>query len=230
LFDGILHSHGGDPTDFLSGLYNVLSACGMPITIFGVNTNDFNTPYVFVPNNPNWLDRDYEDEIIEQIAHDAECIIIVPNKYNLRDPSKISLPPHGNIKICSNSYSVCAVIIASNGHYYTITKQGRYNDVNVTIDAQIMQHFLTHNYDVGDGGNARNGGHVYFFEKIASASSGGKKRGNKRIVATKRNDNNAGQSTTKRNTNHNIKTNRLTKRNNKHGVNVKRRFTKRKRQ
>ena len=36
--------------------------------------------------------------------------------------------------------------------------------------------------------------------------------------------------TTKRNTNHNIKTNRLTKRNNKHDVNVKRRFTKRKRQ
>ena len=203
----------------------------MPIAIFGVNATEFNIPYVSVPNEPNWL----TPEIIAQIAPDAEYIIIVPNKYpNLRDPSKIRLPPDGNIKIGSNYYSVCAVIITStgqkDGHYYTITRQGRYNDVNVIINNKIMQHFLTDNYDVGDGGDAINGGHVYFFEKIASASSGGKKRGNKRIVATKRNDNNAGQSTTKRNTNHNIKTNRLTKRNNKHGVNVKRRFTKRKRQ
>ena len=219
LFNGILDPSGGDPTEFLSGLYNVLSACGMPIAFFGVNENEDNPqPFVSVLNSPNWLDSEYEDEIITQIAHDAECIIIVPAKYpNPSDPSEILLPRDGNITIGSNSYSVCAVIIASDRHYYTITRYGRYNDVNVTIDENIMQHFLTHNYDVGDGGDAENKGHVYFFEKIASANSGGKKRGNKRIVATKRN--NAGQSTTKRKSNHNKLTKRTTKRNNKHDVN-----------
>jgi hypothetical protein len=99
LFDGILDRRGGDPIDFLSGLYDVLTACGMPITFFGAKSKTC----VFVPNKLNWLDSEYEDEIIKQIAHDAECIIIVPDKYpDLRNPSEISLPLHGNIKIGSN--------------------------------------------------------------------------------------------------------------------------------
>jgi hypothetical protein len=108
---------------------------------------------------------DYIDIII--LSDEQDFIILHPDN-STAEGVATRLPHHGIININQHRFRVCSVIVRVGiGHYYTVTRNGRYDDDNVEESTHFMENLLRDGYDIQTVPEVRrNNGCYYFFEKI----------------------------------------------------------------
>ena len=123
--------------------------------------------------------------LLQNLIDDFAELIILPDKqeFIILHPDNgrpngvaIRLPPNGIININQHRFKVCSIIVrVGQGHYYTVTWKGRYDDDTVEESSQFMVNLLKNGYDTQTEHNERNNnGCFYFFEKIKEESHSGR--------------------------------------------------------
>jgi hypothetical protein len=123
--------------------------------------------------------------LLQNLIYDFAELIILPDKQEFiilhpdngrPDGVATRLPPSGIININQHRFKVCSIIVrVGQGHYYTVTWNGRYDDDTVEESSQFMVNLLKNGYDTQTEPMERNNnGCFYFFEKIEEERHSGR--------------------------------------------------------
>jgi hypothetical protein len=157
-----------DPSELLMDLYTYFREnCGMSFDFFNINQHP-PFPYINLVSESdeclqNAINRRLE--LFVNLKQDAQFIIICTIGF-LQEQTGVrnTLPYNGIIIINSKKFRICAITIKHPIHWYTITKDGRFDDTIITEDKDIMNNFIRLGYDWGH--DNYNNGNLYFFERV----------------------------------------------------------------
>ena len=183
----------GEITSFLTELNKIYFRCGLGNSFFdyysglvgfGVSpinsdilasSEDITFPYIPANISPGenlsiFIKRN-EPEIVAHMSRNPGFITICVDI--VFDPLYPTLPGKPErtkvdrqISIGLFQFEICAIILGTGGHFYTITNDGRYDDEIVIKDPTIMERYIENGFDYNPDKPRDVNGHLFFFERI----------------------------------------------------------------
>lgn len=159
-------SNLGEATNFLKELNIIYNGCGFDNSFF--NYYKFVYPFILIEgkkNDINVLIQEQQADILNRLTVNPEFIIFGCFYGVTHITRQISIGPY--------RFQICAIIIGTGGHFYTITNDGRYDDSKVNKDPHIMERYIRDGFDFNSEKPRQANGHLFFFERIGGAASPG---------------------------------------------------------
>jgi hypothetical protein len=157
-------SHLGEVTKFLQALNTIFNNCGFDNDKNNFfNYFDIGYPFILMEQQSKVIPIDMQKfiqanlhVILTHMSQNPNFIIFC-SFYGLTRIERV-------ISIRGRNYEICAIIISTGGHFYTITNEGRLNDSRIEPGNEFMNHYITYGFDNMDGRQLN--GHLFFFQYV----------------------------------------------------------------